>query len=243
MIKDKFVQIVRLFIRNVFGIKNHTNAEILCKEESIEDLNGSQEDECEDSIEIIEEKKEDSNVSKEDEPEDFKDEYGVIYSKDKKRLLKCTNKSISEYTVLEGTEVICKDAFCYCNLDTIQLPDSLTTIEDEAFYGCDYLSFIELPNSITSIQCRTFEECKNLESIQLPDSITFIGLSAFLNCYSLSDIQLPDGISSMGAYVFHKCKSLRLIKLPKCVTSITNFDYYGNSVRYLSTSYLRTIHL
>ena len=38
-----------------------------------------------------------------------KDEYGVAYQG--KRLISCSNKSLTEYLVKEGTEVICDRAF------------------------------------------------------------------------------------------------------------------------------------
>ncbi len=40
------------------------------------------------------------------------DEHGVKYSQDRKRLLHNTNPNLTSYTVPEGTEVICDNAFC-----------------------------------------------------------------------------------------------------------------------------------
>ncbi|MBQ7280165.1 MAG: leucine-rich repeat protein [Bacteroidales bacterium] len=69
--------------------------------------------------------------------EDFKnawtDEYGAKYSQDRKRLLKGPN-NLEEYTILQGTTVICDGAFVGCkSLKQINIPNSVTHIGDYAF--------------------------------------------------------------------------------------------------------------
>lgn len=66
----------------------------------------------------------------------IEDEYGVMYSHDGKKLLK-TSYSLHEYVVREGTEVICDGAFSWCtSLQSVTIPNSVTSIGDEAFYSC-----------------------------------------------------------------------------------------------------------
>ena len=68
------------------------------------------------------------------------DDSGGIYSPDGKRLLQMSLFGInskSSYTVKDGTEVICDDAFMGCiSLKSIVLPKSVTSIGYEAFFGC-----------------------------------------------------------------------------------------------------------
>ncbi|MDE5663736.1 MAG: leucine-rich repeat protein, partial [Muribaculaceae bacterium] len=128
----------------------------------------------------------DTTVTKEDIENGVKDEYGVIYSGDGKRLLKCP-KGVSEYTVKSGTMVICDKAFYFCkSLQNITLPDSLTAIGDEAFSGCNSLQSIKLPSSLTAIGDEAFFGCESLQSITLPDSLTSIGVHPFEECCDLS---------------------------------------------------------
>ena len=68
------------------------------------------------------------------------DEYGVEYTSDKKVLLKWNNTlnetDFCTYKVIEGTEIICDNAFMHCkDLFLIILPKSLKYIGDYAFYG------------------------------------------------------------------------------------------------------------
>ena len=77
--------------------------------------------------------------------EDFKDAiedgYGVKYSRDGKKLLKASSSLCEEeYVVREGTEVICDGAFSWCtSLQSVTIPNSVTSIGDEAFSGCTHL--------------------------------------------------------------------------------------------------------
>ena len=78
------------------------------------------------------------------------DDSGGIYSPDWKRLLEISlldRNSKSSYTVKDGTEVICDDAFMGCiSLKSIVLPKSVTSIGYYAFSDCSSLQSIWLAN-------------------------------------------------------------------------------------------------
>ena len=113
------------------------------------------------------------------------DKYEVKYSADRKKLIKW-KKALYNYNILEGTVVICNEAFDWCkSLGSIAIPDSVTLIGDRAFYGCENLKSIIIPNLVTSIGDRAFCRCKKLRSIAIPDSVTSIGDGAFSYCPDL----------------------------------------------------------
>lgn len=101
--------------------------------------------------------------------EDFKyaikDEYGVKYSRDGKKLLKASLSSWEEkYVVREGTEVICDGAFEQCkSLESITIPNSVTSIGDEAFGWCKSLQSVTISNSVTKIGDGAFRLCTHLD--------------------------------------------------------------------------------
>ena len=68
------------------------------------------------------------------------------------------------------------------------IPNSVTTIDDYAFYDCDGLTSIVIPNSVTEIGFGAFEGCRYLTSIVIPNSLTSIGDNAFCNCWRLTDV-------------------------------------------------------
>lgn len=142
------------------------------------------------------------------------DEYGVVYSRDRKRLLKCKNYDLETYSIKYGTEVICECAFgdvleMSCkSLQQIVIPDSVTKIGNRTFFECESLIQINIPGSVTSIGDFALYGCKSLKQIHLPDSLTSIGKSALSGCESLKHITIPKSITRIGDAVFSRCDSL-----------------------------------
>ena len=73
-------------------------------------------------------------------------------------------------------------------LTELTLPNSVTSIENEAFRGCTGLTKLTLPDSVTSIGEYAFKDCTGLTEQTLPNSVTSIGESAFYLCSGLSKI-------------------------------------------------------
>ncbi len=48
-----------------------------------------------------------------------------------------------------------------------------------AFWNCESLNSISLPNSLTTIDREVFKNCKSLESVDIPNSIMTLGVGAF----------------------------------------------------------------
>ena len=158
----------------------------------------------------------------EDKENGIEDERGVTYSKDGKRLLKAPRNLSGHYMIKEGTKVICDRAFDYCSLTSINLPNSVTSIGEWAFYECRSLTSINIPHSVTSIGHSAFSWCDSLTSINIPNSVTTIGDEAFYECKSLTSINIPDSVTSIGDGAFDECSSLASINIPDSVTSIGN---------------------
>ena len=68
------------------------------------------------------------------------------------------------------------------------IPNSVTSIEQSAFYGCSGLTSVTIPNSVTSIRYRTFYGCSGLTSVTIPNSVTSIGNQAFSDCPELLNV-------------------------------------------------------
>lgn len=91
-----------------------------------------------------------------------KDEYGCRYTGDGKYLLK-GSECIAYYTIKSGTEIIWDNAFYYfCLLEAVVIPNSVTMICREAFWGCRSLRDVVIPESETLIGDNAFRDCTSL---------------------------------------------------------------------------------
>ena len=122
-------------------------------------------------------------VTDEDLENAVKDEFGVKYSKDWKKLLKAPESLRGKYSIRKGVKVIGDRAFALCDsLTSINIPNSVTTIGDTAFTSCESLTNINIPNSVTTIGKGAFGYCDSLTDINIPNSVTTIENRASLNC-------------------------------------------------------------
>ncbi len=89
----------------------------------------------------------------------------------------------------------------------IVLPDSLRSLGEGAFLGCENLLSVTIPAGIGELPPFAFAYCLALEEVVLPDDVTRIGECAFLGCSVLGDIDLGKvktiGVAAfMSNYVF-----------------------------------------
>ena len=87
----------------------------------------------------------------------------------------------------------------------IVLPDTLTSIEANAFSGCRNLTGITISHSITNIKERAFENCTKLRRLTIFDGVVNIGENAFSGCSSLISVVIPDSVTSIGSNAFANC--------------------------------------
>ncbi len=102
----------------------------------------------------------------------------------------------------------------------VVIPDTVTSIEDFAFYDCTHLESVVIPDTVTSIGGYAFYGCENLKEIIIPQSVSIIGGGAFSRCLRLESITLPDSIKSIGKSTFYRCERLKNIHIPESVHTI-----------------------
>ena len=116
---------------------------------------------------------------------------------------------IKSISIPNGIQTIGSDAFYYCeNLQTVNIGEGLKTIAESTFTYCP-ISTIQLPQTLTTIERYSFEYCKSLKTVNLPARLQTIGFEAFHDCTSLEEIRIPSGLQSIGDYAFSGCTSLK----------------------------------
>ena len=93
------------------------------------------------------------------------------------------------------------------------IPNSVTSIGDEAFSGCTGLTSVTIGNSVTSIGQSAFAGCEGLTSITIPNSVTSIGGSAFIGCSGLTSVTIGNSVTSIGDYAFYRCSALTSVTI------------------------------
>ena len=184
-----------------------------------------------------------TEVTEEDKKDAWTDEFGVKYSKDGKKLLKSTDLGLKSYTIKKGTRCICDYAFTgdyrddhSPSLQSITIPDSVTSIGDWAFSECSSLHSVTIPDSVTSIGNWTFHRCSSLHSVTIPDSVTSIRDWAFLDCKSLQSVTIPDSVTSIGDGAFNGCESLQSVTIPESVIIIKGNPFSNCPARVINRS-------
>ena len=135
---------------------------------------------------------------------------GVLFSKDKTTLICYPNAKGAAYEIPNSVTTIGNGAFYGCSsLASVSIPNSVTTIGYYAFEGCTSLTSVEIPNSVTTIGCEAFEGCSSLTSVEIPNSVTTIGDEAFEGCSSLTSVSIGNSVTTIDWAAFSDCSSLK----------------------------------
>ena len=148
----------------------------------------------------------------------------------------------------EEANPLCSAHNLYLNdtlIETLVVPDGVTSIGAYAFYECRALTSVTIPASVEVIGYQAFNWCTSLETVvspvwsdfyscpvshvTIPEGVTSIRESAFFGCNALTSITIPDGVTSIGAYAFYNCSSLASLTIPVGVTSIGEYAFAGCS--------------
>ena len=113
----------------------------------------------------------------------YSSENGVLFNKDKTKLIRFPGGVTGAYTIPNGVTNIGFSAFNSCReLTSIIIPNTVVNIENYAFDNTGITSVI-IPNSVTTIGDDAFEYCSYLTSVVISNSVTSIG-EAFYGCHS-----------------------------------------------------------
>lgn len=127
-------------------------------------------------------------------------------------LVDVADKTISSFTIKDGTLIIGDAAFYNCqNLASVSIPNGLLEIGNSAFSTCPNLSGVTLPNTLEKIGVNGFGNCTKLTNIVFPNSVNRITTSAFYGCTNLETITFGSGVTAIDQLAFGGCSKLSSI--------------------------------
>ena len=152
-----------------------------------------------------------SNITVDEKNESFSVKDGVLYNKDKTKLIKCPK-----------------------NKEQVDIVDGVITIGQFSFYGCENLTNIKIPDSVINIEMYAFDVCTGLTSVTIPANVSNIGEKIFYLCYNLKNINVDEKnqfYSAENTTLFNKDKtkviSYTREQIPNYgTTTPSNWSYY-----------------
>ncbi|MEE1322388.1 MAG: leucine-rich repeat domain-containing protein, partial [Bacteroidales bacterium] len=104
-------------------------------------------------------------------------------------------------------------------------PNTVTSIDYNAFTTCNNLQSVNIPSSVTSIGDNAFLACGNLSSVTIGENVTSIGSSAFKACLSLTSISIPNSVTTIGNNIFEACERLETVTIGSGLTAISDHAF------------------
>ena len=109
--------------------------------------------------------------------------------------------------------------FSGSTIEYIEIPESVTWVEDYAFCNCDYLEVVVFPDGVTRMGDYIFRDCDGIRSVHMPASLRYVPRGCFWNS-SLEELTIPEGVTQIKDQAFWDAWILQKLVIPRSVTSI-----------------------
>jgi len=122
------------------------------------------------------------------------------------------------------------------NQEIVRIPDEVTAINKNAFFGNDTIKQVRIGKNVKSIGQTAFCGCDNLTTVTIEKGLTKINTQAFFDCANLTSIVIPSTVTGISTSAFMKCPSLVSI-----IVAEGNDTYYSEGNCVIERNTLRVI--
>lgn len=161
------------------------------------------------------------------------DGFGYIYINSKELMLTQYtggDKNVKVPNSYNGMDVtaVSRSVFKNSEIESVEIPEGITEIQDYAFASCFNLKSVKLPSTLKKIGPDAFFHCTALEAIDIPASVKTIDSFAF-SASGLKSVTLPESksLTSISEKAFYQCQNLTEVHLPATITDIKK-DAFGD---------------
>ena len=122
---------------------------------------------------------------------------------------------------------IAEGAFSYeQEIGIVNIPDSVTTIEKNAFNSCPNITSVSIGKNVTVIGDGAFTYCNSIAEITNLDSVETVGVEAFKGCVRLKSVEFSDSITTISDSAFEVCKALETVTFGQKIEWIGKRAFY-----------------
>ena len=167
----------------------------------------------------------------------------MIFTKDMKSLVEFPCGKSGAYVLPDGVETIRTGGVSYCmELTSFEFSDSVSVIEDVAFFGCHALNSLSFGASLTEIGRDALTYCDALAEFRVdagnPAFSSIDGVLFDKDAKSLlafpggrgGAYEVPAGVEEIAANAFRYCRKLEAVVLPEGVKRIESNAFDGCSL-------------
>ena len=155
----------------------------------------------------------------ENNPNYSSDSFGVLYNKNKTKLIQYPIGNTSEsFIIPDGVSKIGKHAFYFCeNLKSVTIPSSVTGIGNDGFFLCNGLTRVNISDLAAWCAIKFGSRANPLHNAN----------ELYVNNALVTDIVIPDGVPSIKDYAFDGFRGVESVTIPDSVKKIGEGAFQG----------------
>ena len=108
------------------------------------------------------------------------------------------------------------------------MPNTIQSIERNAFSYVDNLEHIKMNEGVTSIGRMAFAYCSSLQSVKIPNTVKSLDYGAFSGCTALDTLVLGAGVEQIGQYAFRSCDNIGIVLSFPLIPPVISENVFDN---------------